>query len=134
MVARIQVKIEDTTSRTGKHRRIAKVYIIDEHGNIIEPKLLNPRSCKGVYSDGESKCGYIDIEDGELAAVIELTRNWRNNIKGYITLFNSSSTIALKVKFVNNKLRYVSGDKKLIDIVKKVVEKLEVELQWKHKK
>jgi len=132
--SRMQIKIEDTMSRTGKHRRVSRVFVANKEGNITSPKVLSSWSCNGVYKKGRSICGYINVEEGYYLILVELTLNWRGNIKGYINVVNSSNSKVLAVKYVNGKLRYVSGNRVLFHLAKASLDKVVGEVQWKGKK
>jgi hypothetical protein len=121
-------------SKTGKHRRITKVFILSREGDITTPKLLNHWSCSGTYKVGKSICGYVSIEEPNYLLLIELTLNWRGNAKGYINIIDSTGSKVLSVKYVNKKLRYVSGDKTLIYLVNTSLAKIIGEIAWKNRR
>jgi hypothetical protein len=131
--SKIQIKIEDTMSKTGKHRRISKVFVASRNGAIMIPKLLNSWNCSGIYKKGRSVCGYTDIEENHYLISIELTLNWRHNAKGYVNIIDFNNSKVLTVKYVNGKLRYVSGDKTLLNLAKASLDMVVGEALWKDK-
>ncbi|MEM0027227.1 MAG: hypothetical protein QXT53_03835 [Ignisphaera sp.] len=128
-MGKIQFKIEDTRSNTGKHRRIAKIFIVNDKGDIVPPKITNSWKCRGLYTRGESRCANIDLENGFFAVLLELTINWRKKVRGYISIVNHDGLELLKTKYVNGKLRYVSGKKDMINLISNVLKNIEAELK-----
>ncbi|MDK6027803.1 hypothetical protein QPL79_00245 [Ignisphaera sp. 4213-co] len=128
-MSRISFRIENTRSNSGKHRRIAKAFIVNENGEVLPIKISSSWSCKGVYSRGESRCVHIDVEDNLFVVLIELTINWRKHVKGYINVKNSDGLDLLKVKYIRGRLRYVSGDREAVHLIKNILKYVEAELK-----
>lgn len=128
-MGKIQFRIEDTRSDTGKHRRIARIFIVDDKGDITSPKISETRRCRGVYKKGESRCVNIDLENGFFAVLLELTINWRKKVKGYISVVNQDGLELLRMKYVDGKLRYVSGKKDMAYLVRNALKNVEAELK-----
>lgn len=128
-MGKIQFRLEDTKSNTGKHRRIAKIFIVNDKGDVVPPKFSSSWKCRGLYAKGMSMCTNIDLENGFFAVLLELTINWRKKVKGYITVVDHEGLELLRVKYVNGKLRYVSGKKDMAYLVSNILKDIEAELK-----
>ena len=118
MGSKIEVRIENTESKTKKHRKISAVFIVENNSANKVLALLNAQQCKGTYIKGRCLHGYISIDRSQHAVLIELTMNWRKHVKGYIRVLDHNGVPVLIVKYVNGKIRYVKGEKSLIGLIK----------------
>ncbi len=118
MSSKIEVRIENSESRTKKHRKISAAFIVENNSVNKVLTLLNSQQCKGTYAKGKCLHGYVSIDKGQYVVLVELTMNWRKHIKGYIRVLDHNGVQVLIMKYVNGKIRYVKGEKSLIGLIK----------------
>ena len=111
-MAKIPIRVEHTYSRTGKHHRIALTLIISLRGGVSTPNYRELKPCRGIYVKGFAYCGEYSVPRDSVAVYTYITYSLRGRGKGYISVLNEDGYEVLKLKYINNKLRVVSGDTK----------------------
>ncbi|MEM0005860.1 MAG: hypothetical protein QW406_03225, partial [Ignisphaera sp.] len=75
---------------------------------IPDPRELKP--CRGVYINGFAYCGEYSIPRGYIAVSIYITYGLSGRNRGYISILNDGGYEVLRLKYVNNTMKKVSGD------------------------
>lgn len=109
-MARTSIRIEHTHSRTGKHHRISIALVISLKGGISLPDPKGLRPCRGVYVEGFAYCGEQTIPKDCVLACVYVTYGPRGRHRGYIDILNENGREVLKLKYINNRIRIISGD------------------------
>ncbi|MCS7111243.1 MAG: hypothetical protein N3D82_03160 [Ignisphaera sp.] len=109
-MSKISIRIEHTRSRTGRHHRMALALVINLRGgaSLPDPRELKP--CRGTYVKGFAYCGEYSVPKGCMLAYIYVTYGLRGRCKGSVSIFDENGYEVLKLKYINNKMRVVSGD------------------------
>ncbi|MEM1560311.1 MAG: hypothetical protein QW438_00050 [Ignisphaera sp.] len=109
-MVRIPIRIEHTYSRTGKHHRMSLLLLINPGGGMVIPDPRELKPCRGVYINGFAYCGEYSIPRGYIAVSIYITYGLSGRNRGYISILNDGGYEVLRLKYVNNTMRKVSGD------------------------
>ena len=122
----IKILIESSKSRTGKHAFRALFLVIDTKGRIVEPRIERVEPVKPRYVIGKASKAYITLNPNEYGVQIELVKNLRNEVKGFISVINSEGKLLLKVKYVREIIRRSLGDPKYGWIIERVLDYLKI--------
>ena len=123
----LRIRIENSRSRSGKHAYRTLALIVSKEGSEIrEPTTLRVEEAKPLYSRGSAYHAYIDLKSDELLTYVVLVKNLRNEVKGYIEVYTLNGQKAIRVKYVNGKIRCVFGRRRYWPIIEKVLMYLRV--------
>ncbi len=116
----VQLRVERSKSRTGKHavRDIALVVTADGRVEEARPKARYP--AKPVYSRGEAYLVHVEAREGVYPVQVHLVRNLRGHVKGYIEVYGPDGTPVYRAVYRKLKLRYSRGDDRYAWVVEAV--------------
>lgn len=122
MSSEVRLRIEKSRSRTGKHAFRALVLEVCG-GGIREAKPRRRVRVKPVYSRGEAFEGIFEAKC--ILVHLSLVKNLRNKVKGIIRVFHEGREV-LRVKYVDEKIRRVCGDRAYHRVVEDVIRYLRI--------
>jgi len=122
----VNVRIEMSKSRSGKHAIRDLVLLVSEKGDIIEPKPRHLLEVKPTYSRGTAYIASIDVPKGWYLVYIHLVKNLRGHVKGYIEVYSSEAEMLYRAVYRKLKLRFSKGNPYYAWIVRRVVEYLKL--------
>ncbi|MEZ0289755.1 MAG: hypothetical protein ABWJ42_01535 [Sulfolobales archaeon] len=120
----IELYDERSSSRRGLHkrRRIA-LKICGEKIDYADGERIK---IKPLYVVGEAYLIKTYLEKECYAAQVDLVMNLRKKVKGYISIYDSTGQLLLKMKYVKLKFRIVEGDSKYKGLFMRVIEFLKI--------
>lgn len=131
----LSFKLESSESRTHKHKVYSEVYIYRKDAGLLKLDKASIESeieTRPLYAKGSSKIVKIVARPGDYILYFWLVRNFRREVKGYISVFSHRGELLYRAKYVNGILRYSMGNKLyswlvrvLVDQVKLPVKKFE---------
>ncbi len=125
-MAEVEVRLEKSKSRRGKHAVRDLALIVYEDCRIVEPKIKHRIKVKPIYARGEAWLVKVHIPEGAYLVHMHFIRNLRGHVKGVIRVMNSEGVEVLKVVYRKLKIRKSSGDSSYAWVVEKVVNHLKL--------
>ncbi|MEB3789768.1 MAG: hypothetical protein GSR72_07760 [Desulfurococcales archaeon] len=123
--------IEASKSRTGKHasRKLAVVYYKNRKEVITKP--TGPRTkqehTRTVYARGQSFITELEDPDIEYIVYVELIRNLRGHVKGYLYVYDREGRLLYEAVLRKRKIRRVSGNKQYSWLVEDAIKSIGLE-------
>ncbi len=118
----LSFEVELTKSKTGLHT-IKKALVVLGRGNtrlISSPE----KQGRGTYKVGIAGLVTINLEPGEYAVHVVLTKNPKNKVRGRFKVYDHEGHEVLEVKYEKLKIRRVFGDPKYSWIIDKTIDVL----------
>ncbi|BCU68294.1 hypothetical protein HS7_17310 [Sulfolobales archaeon HS-7] len=115
----MELLVENCNSRTGKHR--VRTILVKVADPIVEVKNSTSR-CEPIYKVGE--CHKVKIGK-ETYIFARFVRNIHGKVRGKIIVYSNENE-ALVFSYRKLKLKYVKGEKRMIEYVKKFVEQYKI--------
>lgn len=105
-------KIERSRSRRGKHVLYSMVFVYKKREGLFSytKARYNEEQAKPTYSRGEAKYVSLSLDPGDFAIYVWMVRNFRNTVKGYISVYNSKGQMVYRAKYRNGYVVYSKGD------------------------
>ncbi|ABM81042.1 hypothetical protein [Hyperthermus butylicus] len=122
----INVKIEMSKSRTGRHAARSLALLVSEEGDIVEAKPRRIAETKPLYSRGRAYIASIDVPEGWYLVYVYLVKNLRGHVKGYIEVYSRDAELLYRAVYRKLKLRFSKGDPHYAWIVRRVAEYLKL--------
>ncbi len=120
----VLLRVEKSKSRTGKHAVRDIVLIINNNGDILEPKYRSMQKTGPIYSKGEAYIVSFNVPENHYAVQVHLVRNLRGHVKGYIEVYDHDGRLVYRVVYHKLKIRYSKGDPSYSWIIRRVAEHL----------
>lgn len=131
----LSFRLESSESRSRKHKIYSDVYIYRKDVGLLKPdkgSITSETEVKPIYSRGSSRIVRVVTRPGDYILYLWFVRNFRKEVKGYISVFNYKGELIYRAKYVNGILRYSLGNKLyswlvrvLVDQIKLPVKKIE---------
>ncbi|ALL01165.1 hypothetical protein Pyrde_1117 [Pyrodictium delaneyi] len=122
----LNVRIEMSKSRSGKHAVRSLALLVSEKGDIVEPRPRMTQREKPLYSRGSAYIASISVPKGWYLVYVYLVKNLRGHVKGYIEVYSPDAQLLYRAVYRKLKLRYSAGDPRYAWIVQKVVDYLKL--------
>jgi len=121
------LKVERTSSRTGKHLARSVVVVVGSGGR-VKRVISEPTSpSRGTYSRGSSGTAVVELEPGDLAVWVRLVRNLRGIVSGRMVVYDSSGSPLLEAVYRKLKVRRSRGDPSYSWVVEAAVKALKLD-------
>ena len=120
----VQLRVEKSKSRTGKHAVRDLALIVSSDGSVREARPRARYPVKPVYSRGEAYLLHVNVGPGEYAVQVHLVRNLRGHVKGYIEVYGEDGSLLYRAVYRKLKLRYSKGDDRYAWVVEAVAKHL----------
>jgi len=107
--------LENSRSRTGRHRRVSLVMIYSKDKGIVDQRnlkkyIIEENIAKPVYCKGSARRIKLRVDKGDYIVYSYFTRNFLNIVKGYIEVYNYKGELLYRAKYVNGFLRKSIGN------------------------
>ncbi|BES81406.1 hypothetical protein [Pyrodictium abyssi] len=122
----LNVRIEMSKSRSGKHAVRSLALLVSENGEIVEPRPRITQKEKPLYSRGSAYTASIAVPQGWYLVYVYLVKNLRGHVKGFIEVYSPDAQLLYRAVYRKLKLRYSYGDPRYAWIVQKVVDYLKL--------
>ncbi len=108
----VDVRIEKSSSRSGRHAVYYNVFIVDKRCVIKQPKLVKQRRVKPIYRKGEALEAKAKLPENpdEVLVKVRFVKNLMGKVKGEIEVYNSEGELVLKTVYRKLKVRRSRGD------------------------
>ncbi|MEB3755496.1 MAG: hypothetical protein GSR79_01350 [Desulfurococcales archaeon] len=123
----MDVVVELTKSRTGKHAARRMAFIVNEHGGITE--LASGDICEEckTYAKGEAKRVKVkELSRDEYLVIVRLVRNTRGHVLGEITIYDWRQEPVFRAVYRKLKLRKNFGASRYAWIPRIIADKLKL--------
>jgi hypothetical protein len=123
----LDVVIELTKSRTGKHAARRMAFIVNENGEIKE--LASGDVCEEckTYTKGEArKLGVHELNRDEYLVVVRLVKNLQGRVSGEIIVYDWGQKPVFQAVYRKLKLRKTFGDSRYAWIPRIIADKLKL--------
>ncbi|KSW12270.1 hypothetical protein CF15_05845 [Pyrodictium occultum] len=120
----LNVRMERSKSRSGKHAARSLALLVSEDGQIVEPRPRMVREERPLYSRGSAYIASVAVPPGWYLVYIYLVKNLRGHVKGYIEVYSHDAQLLYRAVYRRLKLRYSRGDPRYAWIVQGVVDYL----------
>lgn len=99
----LQFKVEKSQSRTRKHFLFSTVYIYRKKEGLLPytKSRFTEQVSKPTYTRGEAKLVTLNVEHGDLVLYAWFVKNFRNKVKGYISIYSSKGELLYSAKYLN---------------------------------
>ena len=122
----INVKIEMSKSRTGKHAVRSLALLVSDKGDVVEAKPKRVTETKPSYSRRRGYIASIEVPEGWYLAYVYLVKNLRGHVKGYIEVYSRDAELLYRAVYRKLKLRFSKGNPRYAWIVRRVAEYLKL--------
>jgi len=106
----INVRIEMSKSRSGRHAVRSLALLVSEKGEVREAKPRHVAEVKPLYSRGKAHIASIDVPEGWYLVYVYLVRNLRGHVKGYIEVYSRDAELLYRAVYRRLKLRFSKGN------------------------
>jgi hypothetical protein len=120
----VQLRVEKSKSRTGKHAVRDIALLVYQDGRVEEVKVKSKYPVKPVYSRGEAYLVHVEAKPGVYPVQVHLVRNLWGHVKGYIEVYGPDGVAIYRAVYRKLKLRYSRGDDRFAWIVELVAKHL----------
>ncbi|MCE4608076.1 MAG: hypothetical protein F7B61_03855 [Caldisphaeraceae archaeon] len=118
----LSFEVELTKSKTGLHTIRKTLVALGKDGTRL---ISNPeKQGRGTYKVGIAGLVTINLEPGEYAVHVILTKNPKNKVRGRFKVYSHEGHEVLEVKYEKLKIRRVFGDPRYSWIVDKTIDVL----------
>ncbi len=106
------IRIEKSKSNSGKHILTSTLYIYKKNKGLFPYTqfVVFEEPVKPIYANGEAKQVRVNIEHGDFMIYVWFVRNFKNNVKGYISILNHRGELLYRVKYINGFLVKSKGN------------------------
>ena len=122
----INVRIEMSKSRSGKHAVRSMAFLVSEKGEVVKARPRQVTEVKPIYSRGRAYLASIDVPEGWYLVYVYLVRNLRGHVKGYIEVYSRDAELLYRAVYRRLKLRFSKGNPKYAWIVRLVAQHLKL--------
>jgi hypothetical protein len=122
----INVRIEMSKSRTGKHAVRSLALLVSERGEVREAKPRQVVEVKPLYRKGRAYIASIDVPEGWYLVYVYLVKNFRGHVKGYIEVYSRDAELLYRAAYRRLKLRFSKGNPAYAWIVRLVADYLKL--------
>lgn len=107
--------LENSRSRSGRHRRVSVLIMYSRDRGIIDSKnlseyIVEEKSTKPIYSKGSARVIKLKTSKGDYVIYGYFTRNFLNRVKGYIEVYSYRGELIYRAKYLNGVLRRSVGN------------------------
>ncbi|MEM3926297.1 MAG: hypothetical protein QXS23_05830 [Desulfurococcaceae archaeon] len=126
-------KIENSTSRSGKHVIYSNLYIYSREKGLstFSGFVIEESQDKPTYVKGWAKIVKIAVEPGYFVIYSRFVKNFAGRVKGYISVYNYKGELLYRGKYVDGVVRRSVGNpiyawliRVFVDVVKIPVTKM----------
>ncbi|MGC8982327.1 MAG: hypothetical protein ACP5KA_01005 [Desulfurococcaceae archaeon] len=107
-------KVERSRSRRGKHVLYSALFVYDKEEGLLPYTKAKVRyseqQTKATYSRGEAKSVVVELERGDYAIYAWFVKNFKNKVKGYISVYNYKGELVYRAKYLDGYLVRSKGD------------------------
>jgi len=122
----MELYVENSKSKSGKHAIRTLIYLVDGN-NIIEYKQFKiKRKVQGIYRIGEAEI--IDLPNDKTFVYITIVKTIKNKVKGRVIVYSRGEE-KLRMNYRKLKLKLITGDKNYAEIVKSILERLNIPIK-----
>lgn len=123
-MARLQLPVEATKSRSGLHAARSIILVI--HGDSVRVIDKPTHPGRGTYSRGTAGLAEVDVPEGGVLVHAWLILNPRGHVKGLLRVYDSSGKLVLAARLSRRKIRRIMGDSSYAWAVEKAVDYLKL--------
>jgi hypothetical protein len=104
--------VEKSRSRSGKHLLSSTLLIYKKSQGLIPyvKSLVSEEKVKPTYAKGEAKLVKVKVEHGDFIIHSLFIRNFKNRVKGYISIFNHRGELVYRAKYNNGLVMKSKGN------------------------
>lgn len=104
-------KVEKSKSRRGKHVLYSTVYVYKKKEGLIPytKVVFSEQPTNPTYSRGEAKIISLALDHGDLVVYAWFVRNFRKQVKGYISVYSSKGQLLYRAKYKNGFVVFSEG-------------------------
>lgn len=97
------LRVENSRSRSGRHFLYSTVLIYKKDQGLIPYNKCTfvENSVKPIYAKGEAKNVTVKISHGDFILHVSLVRNYKNIVKGYISVYNYRGELVYRAKYIS---------------------------------
>lgn len=117
-------KVEKSRSRRGKHVLYSTILIYKKKEGLFPYTKLKhgEEPARTTYSRGEAKYVSLSLDPGDFAIYTWFIKNFKNKVKGYISVYSSKGQLVYRAKYLNGYVVYSKGDPVYAWLVRLVLE------------
>jgi len=97
------LRIERSKSNSGKHVLNSTLYVYKKDRG-LQPYtrfVVSEEPARPIYAKGEAKQVKVSIDHGDFLVHVWFVRNFKNNVKGYISILNHRGELLYRAKYLN---------------------------------
>jgi hypothetical protein len=123
----VSVYVENSKSRTGKHRRRRLYFVVREGCRLNELRPSRTVKSTATYADGYAEIHDVVLDQGEFLVHADFRVNLRGHIRGDIVIYDSEGMRICRAVYRKLKVRVVETvDSGVVELIKCVFRKLKL--------
>lgn len=124
----LKLRVEKTHSRSSKHYYSSMVYVYRKTKGLISYSMTahSEEKVKGIYAVGDAKIVCIQPEPGDFIIYYYFVKNYRNRVKGYISVYNHNGELLYRAKYNNGYLTRSKGNPVYAWLVRLMINSLKI--------
>lgn len=126
--------IEESVSRSGKHRCASQILIYSKQFGVTpftkaSKYVVEETVVKPTYVKGWAKRVKLSVEKGDFIVYGWFVKNFRNVVKGYVSVYNHRGELVLRVKYDDGVVKFSKGNLVYFWLVKLFIETYRVKVR-----
>ncbi len=107
----VNMLIERTRSRTGKHASYSNAFLVTSEGKVSEARARSRREARGTYARGSAVEALLEPPGpGEVLVAVTMRRNLRGRVHGTLVVYDGEAGEVLRAVYRKLKVRRSRGD------------------------
>lgn len=107
--------LENSRSKSGKHRRVSILIIYKKDRGIVNSKnlreyVVEENIAKPVYCKGSARSVKLKTDKGDYIVYGYFTKNFLNRVKGFIEVYSYKGELIYRAKYIDGILRKSIGN------------------------